>query len=178
GAPGAFKGPRAGVGPQAGGPLEPEFVDPVTTAVAAESLVGLVKIFAALWGPVMATLLSMASSRTREGHADEAGAALTQDPASLALGLGMLITWRPAPGFTLRRELLPIIASQSHVMIVNPIEQLHQAGALPKFGGVTSALVGPADDFFFNLFVTHPDTMLRIARLHDMALALGQGARK
>jgi Zn-dependent protease with chaperone function len=149
----------------------------VTTAVAAQSLLGLVKVFAALWGPVLATILSMASSRTREGHADEGGAMLTEDPESLALGLGMLITWQMPSGFTLRKELLPIIASQSHVMTVNPLEQLKNAGLMPKMDALTRALVGREDDFFFNLFITHPDTMLRIERLYEMAEALAARRR-
>ena len=124
-----------------------------------------------------ATILSMASSRTREGHADEGGALLTEDPESLALGLGMLITWQMPGGFTLRKELLPIVASQAHVMTVNPLEQLRNAGQLPKLDALTRALVGREDDFFFNLFITHPDTMLRIERLYDMAEALAAQKR-
>ncbi len=41
---------------------------------------------------------------------------------------------------------------------------------------MTRALVGKEDDFFFNLFITHPDTMLRIERLYQMAEAMA--ARK
>ena len=177
GASGSFRGPRATVKPEASfEPVRPQALEPVSTAAAVQSLWGLVKIFAALWGPVLATILSMASSRTREGHADEGGALLTEDPESLALGLGMLITWQMPAGFTLRKELLPIIASQAHVMTVNPLEQLRNAGQLPKLDALTRALVGREDDFFFNLFITHPDTMLRIERLYQMAEALA--ARK
>lgn len=173
-----FRGPRASVNPEASfEPIRPQMVEPVTTAVAAQSLLGLIKIFAALWGPVLATLLSMASSRTREGHADEGGAILTEDPESLALGLGMLITWQMPSGFTLRKELLPIILSQSHVMTVSPLEQLRNAGQMPKLDAVTRALVGKEDDFFFNLFITHPDTMLRIERLYEMAEAMAAQRR-
>ncbi|MBI2363015.1 MAG: M48 family metalloprotease, partial [Elusimicrobia bacterium] len=177
GTPGSFRGPRATVKPEAFEPVRPQAVEPVSAAVAVQSLWGLVKIFAALWGPVLATVLSMASSRTREGHADEGGALLTEDPESLALGLGMLITWQMPAGFTLRKELLPIIASQAHVMTVNPLEQLRNAGQLPKLDAVTRALVGREDDFFFNLFITHPDTMLRIERLYRMAEALAAGKK-
>jgi Zn-dependent protease with chaperone function len=172
-----YRGPRGSVSPEASfEPIRPQAVEPVSAAVAAQSLWGLVKIFAALWGPVLATILSMASSRTREAHADEGGAILTEDPESLALGLGMLVTWQMPAGFTLRKELLPIVASQAHVMTVNPLEQLRNAGQLPKLDAVTKALVGKEDDFFFNLFITHPDTMLRIERLYQMAEALA--ARK
>lgn len=139
---------------------------------AVQAAFGLLRIFAALWGPIIATLLQMASSRTREGAADEDGALLTQDPASLALGLGLLTAWRPAPGFALRKEDLPLLASQAHAMTVNPIRQLHEAGVLPRFDRLTRWAVGKEDDFFFNLFITHPDTTLRIERLRDMQKAL------
>ncbi|MBI5596463.1 MAG: M48 family metalloprotease [Elusimicrobia bacterium] len=179
GTTGSYRGPRATVKPEASfEPIRPQAVEPVSAAVAVQSLWGLVKIFAALWGPVLATVLSMASSRTREGHADEGGALLTEDPESLALGLGMLITWQMPAGFTLRKELLPIIASQAHVMTVNPLEQLRNAGQLPKLDAITRALVGREDDFFFNLFITHPDTMLRIERLYRMAEALAAGKKR
>lgn len=174
-----WRGPRASAHrPEAAfEPIRPQAVEPVSTAVAAQSLLGLVKVFAALWGPVLATVLSMASSRTREGHADEGGAILTEDPESLALGLGMLVTWQMPPGFTLRKELLPIVASQAHVMTVNPLEQLRNAGQLPKLDLITRTLVGKEDDFFFNLFITHPDTMQRIERLYEMAEALAARRR-
>jgi len=150
---------------------KPEFFEPVTTGAATQAAVGLLKVFAALWAPILATVLQMASSRTREGHADEAGGLLTGDSESLALGLGLLTSWRPPVGYTVRREMLPIIASQAHHMTVNPVEQLHDSGALPKSGGLIRMVVGKADNWFFNLFITHPDTTQRIERLHDMAFA-------
>jgi len=146
--------------------------EPITTTAAATSLLGLVKIFAALWGPVIATLLSMASSRTREGHADEGGAILTEDAESLALGLGLLTSWRPPMGMFVHRRLLPLIAAQAHIMTVNPIEQLYRANALPKMGVLARMAVGKEDNFFFNLFITHPDTNQRIERLYDMSEAM------
>ena len=56
-----------------------------------------------------------------------------------------------------------------HVMIVNPLEQLENAGALPK----TEASGGPtrADDLIFELFITHPNTGVRIRKLYDMSEA-------
>ena len=148
-----------------------EMVEPVTTGAAATSLLSLVKIFAALWGPILATILSMASSRTREGHADEGGGILTGDPESLALGLGLLMSWQPPAGFQIAAERLPLVAAQAHAMTVNPIEQLYRAGALPKMDALTRWAVGKEDNFFFNLFITHPDTDMRIRRLYEMAFA-------
>ena len=144
---------------------------------AVQAAFSLLRIFAALWGPIIATILQMASTRTREGAADEDGALLTRDPESLALGLGLLTTWRPAAGFTLRKEELPLLASQAHAMTVNPMRQLHDAGVLPRFDGLTRWAVGKEDDFFFNLFITHPDTTLRIERLRDMQRAMSSSAR-
>lgn len=151
--------------------VRPEVVEPVSAAAALKSALALLKIFAALWGPVMATILQMGSSRTREGHADEAGAQLTGDPEALALGLGLLTTWRPGASARIDRKELPLLASQAHIMTVNPIDQLRQAGAIPGQDFVTRLVVGKEDDFFFNLFITHPNTRQRIERLHEMALA-------
>jgi hypothetical protein len=55
-------------------------------------------------------------------------------------------------------------------MIVNPLEQLENAGALPK----KSAAGGPtrADDLIFELFITHPNTAVRIRKLWDMSEAM------
>ena len=160
-----------GAAPESVSPRAAAAIVPAAGA-AVQAAFSLLRIFAALWGPIIATILQMASTRTREGAADEDGALLTRDPAALALGLGLLTTWRPAPGFTLRKEELPLLASQAHAMTVNPIEQLHSAGALPRFDALTRWAVGKEDDFFFNLFITHPDTTLRIERLRDMQKTL------
>jgi hypothetical protein len=55
-------------------------------------------------------------------------------------------------------------------MIVNPLEQLENAGALPR----TSASGAPtrADDLIFELFITHPNTGVRIRKLWDMSEAM------
>jgi Zn-dependent protease with chaperone function len=158
--------------------VEPEMlVEPVTAGAAVKTALGLLRIFAALWGPIIATILQMASSRVREGAADEGGALRTNDPAALALGLGLLTTWQPPAGFVVRPENLPRIASQAHLMTVNPIEQLYRAGALPELDSLTRMAVGSEDNFFFNLFITHPDTTLRIERLYDMQKAIESGAK-
>lgn len=148
------------------------FVDPISIGAAAKSLPTLLKIFAALWAPLLVQIVQMASSRNNEGMADEDGALLSQDPESLALALGMLATWRPKEGFRLPGSTLPRMAALSHLMTVNPLQQAHEAGALPKLDAVTAAVVGKGDDFLFNLFVTHPDTSVRIQKLADMAEAL------
>jgi Zn-dependent protease with chaperone function/MFS family permease len=150
----------------------PEFVDPISAGVAVKSLPALLKLFAALWVPVLVQIVQMASSRNNEGMADEDGALLSEDPQSLALALGLLTTWRPKTGFQLPGLTLPRVVALSHLMTVNPIEQAYDAGALPKLDAATEAVVGKGDDFLFDLFVTHPDTGVRIERLADMAEAL------
>ena len=146
--------------------------DPISVGVAVKSLPALLKLFAALWVPVLVQIVQMASSRNNEGMADEDGALLSEDPQSLALALGLLTTWRPKTGFILPGTALPRVVALSHLMTVNPVEQAYQAGALPKLDAFTSAVVGKGDDFLFDLFVTHPDTTVRIEKLSDMADAL------
>ena len=146
--------------------------DPISIGVAVKSLPALLKLFAALWVPVMAQIVQMASSRNNEGMADEDGALLSEDPQALALALGMLTTWRPRSGFMLAGISLPRISALSFLMTVNPLQQAAAAGALPKLDAFTEAVVGKGDDFLFDLFVTHPDTALRIERLSDMSDAL------
>ncbi|HAH06161.1 MAG TPA: hypothetical protein DCM05_06475 [Elusimicrobia bacterium] len=153
-------------------------VDPGTAGAAITAAAGLLKIFAALWGPILASILQMASSRVREGGADEDGALLTSDPAALAIGLGLLTTWQPPAGFVLPAEQLPLVAANAHLMTVNPVEQLYRSGALPEFDPMLRLAVGKEDNFFFNLFITHPDTTLRIERLYDMQRALEAGASR
>lgn len=145
-------------------------VDPISTGVILKSLPALLRLFAALWAPVVLQVLQMASSRNNEGMADEDGALLSEDPESLALALGLLTTWRPGAGFRLPGAAVPRAASLQHIMIVNPLEQLENAGALPG----TSASGGPtrADDLIFELFITHPNTGVRIRKLWDMSEAM------
>ncbi len=153
-----------------GGGARPEALDPISTGVVIKSLPALLRLFAALWAPIVLQILQMATSRENEGMADEDGALLSEDPESLALALGLLTTWRPRQGFMLPGATIPRASSMQHVMIVNPLEQLEQAGALPK----TSASGGPtrADDLIFELFITHPNTGVRIRKLHDMSEAM------
>jgi Zn-dependent protease with chaperone function/MFS family permease len=154
-----------------GGPgAKVEALDPISTGVIIKSLPALLRLFAALWAPVVLQILQMASSRNNEGMADEDGALLSEDPESLALALGLLTTWRPPSGFRLPGAAVPRAASMQHIMIVNPLEQLENAGALPK----RSASGGPtrADDLIFELFITHPNTGVRIRKLHDMSEAM------
>ena len=153
-------------------------IEPIALGLAAKSLPALLQMFGALWAPIVMQLTQMASSRADEGMADEDGAKLSQDPESLALALGLLMTWRPkAKGAAIAPERLPLVAANAGLFTVNPLEQMQKAGALPKLDPMVEMVVGKQDDFLFNLFVTHPDTTLRIERLYEMSEAKDAGAK-
>jgi Zn-dependent protease with chaperone function/MFS family permease len=151
---------------------KPEMLEPLSTGIVLKSLPALLRVFAALWAPIIMQITQMAGSRNNEAQADEDGALLSKDPAALALALGLLTTWRPKQ-FAISGLQLPRLAAVSHMMTVNPLLQLQQAGALPK-NDLSGPPVGKADNFMLDLFMTHPDTLWRIRTLKKMADALGQ----
>lgn len=101
-------------------------------------------LLAMILGPIAAMVIQLAVSRSREFAADAGGAAICGHPLSLAHALAKL-----EAGAT--RYPLPASQHTSHMFIVNP---LRGGNALAK------------------LFMSHPPTEERIARLEAMSLGM------
>ena len=101
---------------------------------------GLGGLLMLILGPIAATLIQLAISRTREYSADATSAKFTGDPNELISGLQKLDTWS-------QRIPMDATPATAHMFIIKP------------FTG---------KDGLMSLFSTHPSTADRIARLRAM----------
>ncbi len=99
----------------------------------------LIKLGAMILAPIVAILIRMAISRTREYQADATGATFARDPEGLASALQKMESYA-------RRRPLQVNEAASHMFIVNPLSAKGLSG----------------------LFSTHPPIEDRIKRLRSL----------
>lgn len=100
-------------------------------------------ILIAILGPIAATIIQLAVSRSREYKADATGAQIVGNPLALASAL------RKLEFGNIQNPMTDVKSTDAHMFIMNP------------FGNVGSKVQ--------NLFSTHPSTADRIKRLEEMA---------
>ena len=102
----------------------------------------IIKLAAMILAPLVAMLIKMAISRTREYGADATGAQLARNPEGLASALQKMETYA-------RRRPIEVNEAASHMFIVNPLSAKGMSG----------------------LFSTHPPIEERVKRLKELYVA-------
>ena len=108
----------------------------------------IVMILLAIVLPIAASIIQMTVSRSREFLADEGAARMTNNPSALQSALSKLEMYAK------RGEIHEATEETAHMFIINPF-----SGRDIKFG---------------NLFITHPTTEDRIARLEELKYELNK----
>ena len=116
-------------------------------------IVGLVVVAIVL--PIVATLVRLAISRSREYQADATGARTSRDPYALANALEKLEMGS-------QRKPMQVNEAVAHLYIVNPLRS-----AADQDGDHTRN--APSGGRFSRLFSTHPPITERVRRLRDMS---------
>ncbi len=99
-------------------------------------------LFAIIIAPLMAMLIQMGISRSREYSADEAGGRVCGNPLALASALQKI------EGFAMNYKMEQATPATSHMFIINPLSGAQR---------------------MMSLFSTHPTTADRIAKLREQA---------
>jgi len=110
-------------------------------------IIGMVLFLFLIFSPIVAKLISMAISRWKEYKADAISAELTRNPLSLARALNKIMK------YSNRMRMLNRYCATAHIFIVDPFRR----DLIDK------------EDFFSNLFNTHPPIRRRIEILAKMA---------
>jgi heat shock protein HtpX len=110
----------------------------------------IVGLAAMILAPLVAAIVQMAISRSREYHADRSGAESTGSPLALASALAKLDAGTS-------RHVMAVNESTAQLFIADPVKALHEQGR---------------GNWMTRIFTTHPPIPDRIERLEQMAMGI------